>query len=92
MMTEEKNYNYFFNILVIIVRYIQDFPGGAVVKNLPANAGEARDAGPIPTWKDPMEQKMATPSSILTWEIPWTEEPGGLQFKGSQKDQTRLSG
>ena len=55
MMTEEKNYNYFFNILVIIVRYIQDFPGGAVVKNLPANAGEARDAGPIPMWKDPME-------------------------------------
>ena len=68
MMTEEKNYNYFFNILVIIVRYIQDFPGGAVVKNLPANAGEARDAGPIPTWKDPMGawgEEMATHSSVL---------------------------
>ena len=54
MMTEEKNYNYFFNILIIIVPYIQDFPGGAVLKNLSANAGEARDAGLIPTWKDPL--------------------------------------
>ena len=34
---------------------------------------------------------MATPSSILAWGIPWTEEPGGLQSMGSQKSQTRLS-
>ena len=34
---------------------------------------------------------MATHSSILAWEVPWTEEPGGLQSMGSQKSQTRLS-
>ena len=34
--------------------------------------------------EDPMEKEMATHSSILAWEIPWTEEPGGLQFMGSQ--------
>ena len=33
---------------------------------------------------------MATHSSILAWEIPWTEEPAGLQFMGSQKSQTQL--
>ena len=33
-------------------------------------------------WKDPLEEGMATHSSILTWETPWTEEPGGLQFMG----------
>ena len=35
-------------------------------------------------WEDPLEKKMATQSSILAWEIPWTEEPGGLQSMGSQ--------
>ena len=34
------------------------------------------------------EKEMATHSSILAWEIPWTEEPGGLQSMGSQKSQT----
>ena len=33
--------------------------------------------------EDPLEKEMATHSSILVWEIPWTEEPGGLQFMGS---------
>ena len=36
-------------------------------------------------WEDPLEEEMTTHSSILDWEIPWTEEPGGLQFMGSQK-------
>ena len=36
--------------------------------------------------EDPMEKEMATHSSILTWRIPWTEKPGGLQSMGSQKD------
>ena len=35
-------------------------------------------------WEDPLEQEMATRSSILAWEIPWTEEPGWLQSMGSQ--------
>ena len=40
--------------------------------------------------EDPLEKEMATHSSILAWEIPWTEEPGGLQSTGSQS-QTQLS-
>ena len=36
-------------------------------------------------WEDPLEQGVATHSSILAWRIPWTEEPGGLQSTGSQK-------
>ena len=36
-------------------------------------------------WKDPLEKEMATHSSILAWEIPWTEETGGLQSMGSQR-------
>ena len=39
-------------------------------------------------WEDPIEKEMATHSSILAWEIPWTEEPGGLYSMGSQ---TQLS-
>ena len=35
--------------------------------------------------EDPLEKEMATHSSILDWRIPWTEEPGGLQFMGSQR-------
>ena len=35
--------------------------------------------------EDPLEKEMATYSSILAWRIPWTEEPGGLQFMGSQR-------
>ena len=36
-------------------------------------------------WEDPLEEEMATRSSILTWEIPWTEKPGSLQSIKSQK-------
>ena len=39
-------------------------------------------------WEDPLEKGMATISSILAWEIPWTEEPGGLQSMGSQESET----
>ena len=42
------------------------------------------DAGD-PGWEDSLEKEMATHSSILAWRIPWTEEPGGLQFMGSQR-------
>ena len=41
--------------------------------------------------EDPLEKEMATHSSILAWEIPWTEEPGGLQSTGVIKSQTQLS-
>ena len=43
------------------------------------------------SWEDPLEDSMATHSSILAWRIPWTEEPSGLQSKGSQRVQMRLS-
>ena len=58
------------------------------VKNLPAMQ-ETRV--PFLGWEDPLEKEMATHSSILVWEIPWTEEPGGLKSMGSKKSQTRLS-
>ena len=53
-----------------------------VVKNLPANAGDVIDAGLIPGWEDPLEEGMATDSSILAWKIPWTEKSDGLQSIG----------
>ena len=56
-----------------------------MVKNPTANAG---DADSIPGRGRPLEKEMATHSSILAWEISWTEEPGGLQSMGSQKSQT----
>ena len=49
------------------------------IKNQPAKAGEIRDAGLIPGSEDPLEDSMATHSTILAWKIPWTEEPGRLQ-------------
>ena len=42
-------------------------------------------------WEDPLEEEMATDSSTLAWEIPWTEEPGELQSTVLQKSRTRLS-
>ena len=41
-------------------------------------------------WEDPLEKEMATHSSILAWEIPWTEEAGELKSMGSQKNLTWL--
>ena len=41
-----------------------------------------------PGWEDPLEEGMATRSSILAWRIPGTEEPGGLQSMGSQRLDT----
>ena len=64
------------------------FPGGLVVKNPPANAG---DAGSSLVGEDPLEEEMATHSSILAQEIPCTKEPGGLQSIRKQKSLTRLS-
>ena len=41
--------------------------------------------------EDPLEEEMATHSSIFAWKIPWTEEPGGLQSMGVTKNQTQMS-
>ena len=57
---------------------VRGFPGGSVVKNLPANVG---GAGSIPGSERSPGEEMATYSSILAWEISWTEEPGGLTVR-----------
>ena len=56
-----------------------------VVKNLPADAGDLRDAASIPSCEDPLEKEMATHSSILAWRTLRTEEPGGLQSREPQR-------
>ena len=64
------------------------FPGGTNGKEImPLLPVQERQETLVPSlgWKDPLEKEMATHSSILGWEIPWTEEPGGLQFMGSQR-------
>ena len=59
------------------------FPWSAqIVKNLPAMwETSVQSLG----WEDLLEEGMATNSRILAWRMPWTEEPGGLQFTGSQR-------
>ena len=54
-----------------------------MVKNLLANARDIR--AQFLGWEDPLEEDMATCSSILAWKIPGTEEPGGLQSMGSHR-------
>ena len=53
-----------------------------LVKNLPA---VQETWVPSLGWEDPLEKDTATHSSILAWKISWTEEPGWLQFMGSQR-------
>ena len=50
-----------------------------MVKNPSANAEEARDVSSFPGSGRPLEKEMAVHSGVLAWEIPWTEEPGGIQ-------------
>ena len=60
----------------------QQLPGGSVVKSPPAmQEMHVRSL----SREDPLEKEMANHSSILAWEILWTEEPGGLQCMGSQR-------
>ena len=67
------------------ILYELGFPGGTVVKNSPANAGDTEDSGLIPGLGRFPGGGHATRSSIFAWEIPWTEEPGRLQTMGSQR-------
>ena len=64
--------------------FLLDFPGGSVVKNLPAKQ-ETWFLSLV--WEDFLEKEMATHSSILAWEIPWAEEPAGVQPTGSQESE-----
>ena len=61
------------------------FPAGSVVKNLPANTG---DLSSIPGSKDTLEKEMTTHSSILAWEIPWTESRVGYSPWGGREWDT----
>ena len=71
--------------IVSSISFFYCFSGGSVVKNPPAIQE---------TWvsslgqEDPLEKEMTICSNILVWEIPWIEEPGGLQQMGSQKSWT----
>ena len=61
--------------------FIWGFPGGSVVKNPAKWETWVRSLGR----EDPLEEGMATHSSILAWRISWTEKPGGLQSTGLQR-------
>ena len=63
------------------------FPGGSDDKESTCNAG---DPGSIPGSGDCLEKETATHSSVLAWEIPWTEKPGRLQSVGSQRVRHNL--
>ena len=63
----------------------EGFPDGSEAKNLPASAGDTRDAGSTPASGRSPAEEMATGSSTLVWEISWTEEPGELQSMESQR-------
>ena len=63
--------------------FLLGFPGGSDSKESACGADSAwvQSLG----WEGHMEKGMVTHSSIVAWEIPWTEEPGGLQSMGSQR-------
>ena len=63
----------------------QDFPGGSVIKNPPAMQKPQEPRVRSLGQKDPLEEGMTTHSSILAWRISWTEEPGGVQYIGSER-------
>ena len=75
----EKHY------FVMLYRLLQSFPGGSVVKNLPAVQEKQEMRVRSLGWEDPLEEEMATYSSILAWRITWAEEPGMLQSMGPQR-------
>ena len=53
-----------------MLRFLRDFPGGTVVRNPSANAGDTGHAGLIPGWGNSLQKDMATHSRMLAWEIP----------------------
>ena len=68
--------------------FVVGFPGGSVVENPSASTEDTGDAGSIPDGEDPLGEEMATHSSILAWNIPCTNESGGLQFIGCKELDT----
>ena len=68
-------------LLIYLRSHRKGYSSDSVVKNPPAKQMWVPSLG----WEDLLEEEMATQSSILVWEIPWTEEPGGLQYIRSLK-------
>ena len=62
-----------------------------MVKNPPVNAGDLSQWVRFLGWEHPLEKEMATHSSILAWEIPWTKKPGGLQSMELQRVRNDLA-
>ena len=60
-------------------------------KESTCNAGDLGDVSSVCGLEDPLEEEMATHSSVLAWRIPWTEESGGLQSVGSQRVRTEAT-
>ena len=72
-----------FHLNIVSAEVSWRFPGGAVVKKLPANTGDAGDTGSIPGLGRSPGGGNGNPLQYSCLEIPWTEEPGGLQCMGS---------
>ena len=78
----KKMYMYIYTYMCVCIYIYMGFPSGSAVKNPPAmQEMQVRSLG----WEDTLEESKTTDSSIFAWRIPWTEEAGGLQFIGSQK-------
>ena len=73
------------NIYLKTTKNAVGFPGGSVVKNLPAVQEPLEMWVQTLGWENPPEEGMATHSSILAWKTPQTEEPGGLQSMELQR-------
>ena len=69
------------------MKIIRGFPDSSVVKNPPASTWVARDGGLIPGQEDPLEEGMATHSSVLAWRVPPTEE-AGVDWVYKELDET----
>ena len=76
-----KSHMYYMYFYVYIYKH---FPGGTSGKESTSQSRRHKTQAWYPGWEDLSEEGMATHSSILTWRIPWTEEPAGLQSMGSQ--------
>ena len=68
--------------------YIYSFPGGASGKELVCQQETQEMLARPLGWEDPLEEGMATHSSIRAWRVPWTEEPGRLQSIGCKESDT----
>ena len=77
VLVEVKNYGQ--------LQVYQELPRWLSGKESACHCRRCRTWGLIPGWEDPLEEEMATHSSILAWRIPWTEQHSGLQLTGSQR-------